>query len=271
VRSSATVWVVACVLAVAGCDGELAGESAEQADAFGVSPDAGKHVGKTADAGAPADSSAPADAGAVELPRDAAVVLADAAPTPDAAVDAALPVPLVVDAAAPVSEPAPRCTTLFYRDADHDSFGDPATALASCARPDGYVANARDCFDGNANAKPGQTGRFDEHRGDGSFDYDCDGVGRAAIDYLATCPALSQADRECYPSNAKPMTGDPVQIDDCYNQLINAWQPLREGWWLVVPRCGEQGYKGWNMSWSREASYQCVPATPGPYATQVCN
>ena len=32
-----------------------------------------------------------------------------------------------------------------------------------------------DCYDGNASAKPGQTGWFTVHRGDNSFDYDCSG------------------------------------------------------------------------------------------------
>ena len=34
---------------------------------------------------------------------------------------------------------------------------------------------ASDCYDSNANARPGQTAWFNAHRGDGSFDYDCSG------------------------------------------------------------------------------------------------
>ncbi len=33
-----------------------------------------------------------------------------------------------------------------------------------------------DCYDLNADARPGQTSYFTTHRGDGSFDYDCDGI-----------------------------------------------------------------------------------------------
>ena len=40
---------------------------------------------------------------------------------------------------------------------------------------DGYPVGV-DCYDQNANAKPGQYQFFTTHRGDGSFDYDCDGV-----------------------------------------------------------------------------------------------
>jgi hypothetical protein len=37
------------------------------------------------------------------------------------------------------------------------------------------VTNADDCYDANTSAKPGQTAFFATHRGDGSFDYDCNG------------------------------------------------------------------------------------------------
>ena len=37
------------------------------------------------------------------------------------------------------------------------------------------ATNDDDCYDGNADAKPGQTNYFDVHRGD-NFDYDCDNV-----------------------------------------------------------------------------------------------
>ena len=40
----------------------------------------------------------------------------------------------------------------------------------------GYVRDSRDCFDGNANASPSQDQFFDSNRGDGSFDYNCDGT-----------------------------------------------------------------------------------------------
>ena len=68
---------------------------------------------------------------------------------------------------------------LWYKDADGDKFGDPNPNLSiyGCATkpPPGYAANNADCYDANANAHPGQTGFFPDHRGDLSFDYDCDG------------------------------------------------------------------------------------------------
>jgi len=64
----------------------------------------------------------------------------------------------------------------FYQDFDADNFGNPTVTKLSCAnkKPTGYVLDKTDCYDNNANAKPGQTGFFPTHRGDGSFDYNCD-------------------------------------------------------------------------------------------------
>lgn len=49
-----------------------------------------------------------------------------------------------------------------------------ALGLAQCPQaPEGYVLDATDCYDNNANAYPGSTYCGTVHRGDGSFDYDC--------------------------------------------------------------------------------------------------
>lgn len=64
--------------------------------------------------------------------------------------------------------------TTFYRDADNDTFGDIHHPKVSCLQPKGYVRNHRDCYDQNPNVHPRQTMFFTEHRGDGSFDYNCD-------------------------------------------------------------------------------------------------
>ncbi len=48
--------------------------------------------------------------------------------------------------------------------------------LASVAGGQTNITANLDCFDGNANAHPGQTQYFETDRGDGSFDYDCDNL-----------------------------------------------------------------------------------------------
>ncbi len=62
-------------------------------------------------------------------------------------------------------------TTDFYADADTDTFGDAGNVQAACAAPVGYVANADDCDDTDAEIYPGA--------GDlcaNGIDEDCDGV-----------------------------------------------------------------------------------------------
>jgi hypothetical protein len=70
-------------------------------------------------------------------------------------------------------EDASTCTTVFYRDSDGDNFGDAAVTVTACSAPNGYVTNSDDCYDDNANAKPGQENYYPTDRGDGSFDYNC--------------------------------------------------------------------------------------------------
>lgn len=43
-----------------------------------------------------------------------------------------------------------------------------------------------DCYDGNATAKPGQTGWVSTNRGDGSYDYSCDGVETQEVTAVAS-------------------------------------------------------------------------------------
>ena len=78
------------------------------------------------------------------------------------------------------------CTLLtWYRDSDSDNYGNPSVTTQACTQPAGYVSNNTDCYDSNANAKPGQTTCYTSHRGDGSYDYNCDGSSSGCN----TCPA----------------------------------------------------------------------------------
>ncbi|MFZ5476859.1 MAG: MopE-related protein [Myxococcota bacterium] len=60
----------------------------------------------------------------------------------------------------------------WYRDADSDTYGDPATTLAACSRPTGYVDDDADCDDANNAVHPGGTERCDSR----DADEDCDGL-----------------------------------------------------------------------------------------------
>ena len=64
----------------------------------------------------------------------------------------------------------------YWKDSDGDGQGNYALkAEQYCKQPAGYAPNNDDCYDGNKDAKKGQTAWFTTHRGDNSFDYNCDG------------------------------------------------------------------------------------------------
>jgi hypothetical protein len=79
------------------------------------------------------------------------------------------------------------CTT-FRADSDGDGFG-AATASRLCGAtpPVGYVVDATDCCDADANANPEQTGYFTEPRNVcGGYDYDCSGSDELWFDVLCS-------------------------------------------------------------------------------------
>lgn len=68
--------------------------------------------------------------------------------------------------------------TLYYKDSDGDDHG---TGVSRCQcgpnTTTGWTATVNDdCYDSNADANPDQTLSFYPDRGDGSWDYDCDGL-----------------------------------------------------------------------------------------------
>ncbi|MFA5886362.1 MAG: hypothetical protein WC863_01125 [Patescibacteria group bacterium] len=86
-------------------------------------------------------------------------------------------------------------------DGDHYAPNDTRLAYSDPSNPPnvGYVrqmslaASTTDCYDSNANAKPGQTAYFLTQRGDGSFDYDCNG----ALGYSTSTSATSAVHYTC--------------------------------------------------------------------------
>jgi hypothetical protein len=62
----------------------------------------------------------------------------------------------------------------WFQDLDGDGFGDPN--VGSCTQQTNFVNNRDDCYDLNADAHPGQELYYSGTRGDGSYDFDCDGT-----------------------------------------------------------------------------------------------
>lgn len=138
---------------------------------------------------------------------------------------------------------AMNCTT-YFRDSDGDGYGD--TNLTECwCQPGGstgefVVSNGNDCYDGNADANPTQTGFFSMHRGDGSFNYDCsvDSNGNPTIE------------KEYNTSGSCSSWGS--SIGDCTINTV--------GWDGGIPGCGGTGnYLLDNDSCSGSCNFLGVP------------
>jgi hypothetical protein len=113
--------------------------------------------------------------------------------------------------ALPCAEPA------WYRDVDKDGYGDKKVSVRASKSPPGHVANSLDCYDANPDARPGQTRFFAQHRGDGSFDYDCDGK----------------------PSEAEQIVSGGCKEITLLGYPTHCWADV--GWQGGVPACGRQG------------------------------
>ena len=97
-------------------------------------------------------------------------------------------------------ENATNCTT-FYRDSDSDGHGDGNLTECWCSAGgssgDFDVTNSDDCYDGNSQARPGQSGYFSTNRGDGSFDYNCDGQESKELSQLGACDGWGSSIGDC--------------------------------------------------------------------------
>ncbi|HEX5661671.1 MAG TPA: hypothetical protein VFX59_30985 [Polyangiales bacterium] len=169
----------------------------------------------------------------------------------------------------------PTCRTLFYRDLDGDGFGDPKASVISCTRPPGYVLAAGDCYDANDRARPGATGQFLTQRGDGSFDYDCDGLETRARTTFAVCPKVEGA---C-----------PPEAIGCHDDALRiSWDAAEDAGWTdfrvvpcigslcpldktKIPACGQAGYWGLSVAWEiLGARYACTVPVAGTTRIQTC-
>ncbi|GDX82115.1 hypothetical protein LBMAG42_39260 [Deltaproteobacteria bacterium] len=97
-------------------------------------------------------------------------------------------------------------TSTFYADSDSDGFGDLSTSTAACSAPAGFVADATDCDDGDADVSPGATERCDA----ADTDEDCDG--RADDDDTAPVGVVTyyvDMDGDTYGAGAASEACDP--------------------------------------------------------------
>jgi hypothetical protein len=130
------------------------------------------------------------------------------------------------------------CGTWYY-DGDGDGYG--AASACLCEPSDGYSAEVGgDCYDGNAAANPGASGWSTVDRGDGSYDFDCDGA--ATQRYTA--------------------------VYSCYTPWYNGWgcESSGDGYDGAAPSCGATGtwQSGCEAEW-----WACYP-TAEASLTESC-
>jgi hypothetical protein len=116
-------------------------------------------------------------------------------------------------------------TSIWYRDADKDGFGNAGISLQAVEQPSGYVADGSDCHDGKASIHPGAT----EVCGDG-VDQDCDGQDAVcdtvdadgdgvpdASDLCSQTPASREVDANGCAASQRDSDGDTVadDVDAC--------------------------------------------------------
>ena len=81
-------------------------------------------------------------------------------------------------------------TTTYYQDLDGDYYGNVNATIQDCSAPSGYTVDPTDCYDSNVFAHPGQAAFFTRHRGDGSYDYNCDNNLASQYTNVANCQIL---------------------------------------------------------------------------------
>ncbi len=135
-----------------------------------------------------------------------------------------------------------------YWDGDGDGYGaGPAVAVcaAGTAMPGGYVSNDTDCYDSNANANPADTAFWGVNRGDGSFDYNCDGLQTSdAPSYVSTCTA--EPDTVCTAYGLSGTTGACQEVSEYSTGALCTGNRQTGSFCRVVAQPG--GYTGWQGS-----------------------
>lgn len=99
----------------------------------------------------------------------------------------------------------------FYVDGDGDGYGSSVTECV-CAPGSRHSNRGDDCYDQNSAVWPGQLGWYSIHRGDGSYDYDCNSVQERQNNETGECDW-------------------PCEIFDGFD----------DGWMGGVPACGQYG------------------------------
>ena len=102
--------------------------------------------------------------------------------------------------------------TIWYADDDGDGYGDPTDTVASCDEVDGYVADATDCNDGDAELRPGAIEYCD------GIDNDCNGTIDDSVvysDWYADADGDGYGDADVVTNDCVQPSGYTAAADDC--------------------------------------------------------
>jgi len=129
-------------------------------------------------------------------------------------------------------------SSIYYFDADGDSYGDPANSIEACSMPENYVENSDDCDDTDAGINPGVSevcdgidnncsGVIDEGLASSTFyfDFDGDGYGTTSPIIIACAAPVNYAStsNDCDDANVSVNPGASEICDgldnDCDGQI----------------------------------------------------
>ncbi len=145
----------------------------------------------------------------------------------------------------------------WYPDADSDGYGDQSQApIVACESPGpGFVPEGTpDCYDANADARPGQTAWFSDDRGDGSFDYNCNGLADPERPQVLSCglcdnpPTIWEAGLSCADPGPGAVLGSYGWVPLCEDASVVNGELYCDPPIVLPQRCG--GVGSWKLSCS---------------------
>ncbi|MGA1839818.1 MAG: putative metal-binding motif-containing protein, partial [bacterium] len=111
-----------------------------------------------------------------------------------------------------IDDPNALSYSTYYQDADTDGYGNAGVSQIACAQPAGYVLDATDCNDGDADTHPGATELCDGE------DNNCDGTVPADevdadLDGYLACNECDDTDAARFPGNPEVCDGKDNNCD----------------------------------------------------------
>ena len=152
------------------------------------------------------------------------------------------------------------CDNRFFRDADHDGYGNRNSITLSCTQPNGYVSDSSDCNDANANIHPGATELCN------GVDDNCDG--RTDEGCNNPCDLTVNAGDDVTTYFGYP----PAQQVTRTAIVTGGTSPYTYSWSLGRPlKCNQVNTDGDEAFYGGSCSNNVCPASGSPSNTATCS